>query len=69
MPRRFWAEMSTVQESRIHRHGRRQCPGIPVTVLGATRQDSNIQGIDEDVRISDLVSVTKILARTYLELL
>ncbi len=43
--------------------------GIPIAVLGATRQDSNIHGIDEHVRISDLVSVTKILARTYLELL
>ena len=43
--------------------------GIPVAVLGATRQDSNIHGIDEQVRISDLVSVTKILAHSYLELL
>jgi succinyl-diaminopimelate desuccinylase len=43
--------------------------GVPVAVLGTTRQDSNIHGIDEHVRISDLVSVTKILARTYLELL
>ena len=43
--------------------------GIPVVVLGTTRQDSNIHGIDEHVRINDLVSVTKILAHTYLELL
>ena len=43
--------------------------GIPVAVLGATRQDSNIHGIDEHVRINDLVSVTKILAHSYLELL
>ena len=43
--------------------------GIPTVVLGTTRQDSNIHGIDENVRINDLVSVTKILARTYLELL
>src|SRR6266571_910586 len=43
--------------------------GIPIAVLGATRQDSNIHGIDEHVRISDLVSVTKILAHTFLELL
>ena len=43
--------------------------GIPVAVLGTTRQDSNIHGIDEQVRINDLVSITKILARTYLELL
>jgi len=43
--------------------------GVPVVVLGATRQDSNIHGIDEHVRIADLVSVTKILAHTYLELL
>ena len=43
--------------------------GIPVTVLGACRQDSNIHGIDEHVRINDLVSVTKILTHTYLELL
>ena len=43
--------------------------GVPVAVLGTTRQDSNIHGIDEHVRINDLVSVTKILARTYLELL
>ncbi len=41
---------------------------IPVAVLGTSRQDSNIHGIDEHVRINDLVSVTKILARTYLEL-
>ena len=43
--------------------------GIPVAVLGATRQDSNIHGIDEHVRINDLVSVTKILTHSYLELL
>jgi succinyl-diaminopimelate desuccinylase len=43
--------------------------GIPVAVLGATRQESNIHGIDEHVRISDLISVTKILAHSYLELL
>jgi succinyl-diaminopimelate desuccinylase len=43
--------------------------GIPVAVLGAQRVDSNIHGIDEHVRINDLVSVTKILAHTYLELL
>jgi len=43
--------------------------GVPIVVLGATRQDSNIHGIDEHVRINDLVSVTKILARAFLELL
>jgi succinyl-diaminopimelate desuccinylase len=43
--------------------------GVPVVVLGTTRQDSNIHGIDEHVRINDLVSVTKILAHTFLELL
>lgn len=43
--------------------------GVPIVVLGATRHDSNIHGIDEHVRISDLVSVTKILAHTFLELL
>ena len=43
--------------------------GVPVAVLGATRQDSNIHGIDEHVRINDLVSVTKILSHTFLELL
>jgi succinyl-diaminopimelate desuccinylase len=43
--------------------------GIPVAVLGATREDSNIHGIDEHVRINDLVSVTKILTHSYLELL
>jgi succinyl-diaminopimelate desuccinylase len=43
--------------------------GVPVVVLGTTRQDSNIHGIDEQVRVNDLVSVTKILAHTYLELL
>jgi succinyl-diaminopimelate desuccinylase len=43
--------------------------GVPVAVLGTTRQDSNIHGIDEHVRINDLVSVTKILAYSYLELL
>ncbi len=42
--------------------------GIPVAVLGTSRQDSNIHGVDEHVRINDLVSVTKILAHTYLEL-
>ncbi len=42
--------------------------GIPVAVLGTSRQDRNIHGADEHVRINDLVSVTKILARTYLEL-
>jgi acetylornithine deacetylase/succinyl-diaminopimelate desuccinylase-like protein len=43
--------------------------GIPVAVLGATRQDSNIHGMDEHVRINDLVNVTKILTRSYIELL
>lgn len=43
--------------------------GIPVAVLGATRQDSNIHGIDEHVRINDLVSITKILTHSFLELL
>jgi succinyl-diaminopimelate desuccinylase len=43
--------------------------GVPIAVLGARRQDSNIHGIDEHVRINDLVSVTKILAHTFLELL
>jgi succinyl-diaminopimelate desuccinylase len=43
--------------------------GVPVVALGATRQDSNIHGIDEHVRVNDLISVTKILAHTYLELL
>jgi acetylornithine deacetylase/succinyl-diaminopimelate desuccinylase-like protein len=43
--------------------------GIPIAVLGAQRVDSNTHGIDEHVRISDLVSVTKILAYTFLELL
>ncbi len=43
--------------------------GIPVAVIGATRADSNIHGVDEHVRISDLVSVTKILAHSYMELL
>jgi len=43
--------------------------GIPVTVLGAARADSNIHGVDEHVRIGDLVSVTKILAHSYVELL
>jgi acetylornithine deacetylase/succinyl-diaminopimelate desuccinylase-like protein len=42
--------------------------GIPVTVLGASRNDSNVHGIDEHVRIRDLVSVTKVLAHSYLEL-
>lgn len=43
--------------------------GIPVAVIGATRLDSNIHGIDEHVRINDLTSITKILAHTFLELL
>jgi succinyl-diaminopimelate desuccinylase len=43
--------------------------GIPVAVIGATRHDSNIHGIDEHVRISDLVNITKILTHSYLELL
>ncbi len=42
--------------------------GIPVTALGATRQDSNIHGINEHVRVSDLVNVTKILVHSYLQL-
>ncbi|MBO0889250.1 ArgE/DapE family deacylase [Candidatus Bathyarchaeota archaeon] len=43
--------------------------GVPVVVHGTTREESNIHGIDENVRINDLVNVTKILAHTYLELL
>jgi succinyl-diaminopimelate desuccinylase len=43
--------------------------GIPVVILGATRSESNIHGINEHVRIDDLVSITKIMAQSYLELL
>jgi len=43
--------------------------GVPVAVLGTTRADSNIHGVDEHVRINDLVSVTKIFTHAYLELL
>ena len=43
--------------------------GIPIVVLGAQRMDSNTHGIDEHVRINDLVSVTKVIAHTFLELL
>jgi len=43
--------------------------GVPVAVIGAMRADSSIHGIDEHVKINDLVSVTKILAHSYLELL
>ncbi len=43
--------------------------GVPVAVLGTTRVDSNIHGIDEHVRVEDLVSITKIFAHSYLELL
>jgi succinyl-diaminopimelate desuccinylase len=43
--------------------------GIPVAILGATRADSNIHGINEHVRVDDLVSITKIMAQSYLELL
>ena len=43
--------------------------GIPVAILGATRAESNIHGINEHVRIDDLVSITKIMAQSYLELL
>jgi succinyl-diaminopimelate desuccinylase len=43
--------------------------GVPVATLGASRENSNIHGIDEHVRISDLVNITKIMARSYLELL
>lgn len=43
--------------------------GVPVAVLGTTRVDSNIHGIDEHVRVNDLVSITKVFAHSYLELL
>ena len=43
--------------------------GVPVAVIGPMRADSSIHGVDEHVRINDLVSVTKILAHSYLELL
>ncbi len=43
--------------------------GIPVAILGATRAESNIHGINEHVRVDDLVSITKIMAQSYLELL
>jgi succinyl-diaminopimelate desuccinylase len=43
--------------------------GVPVAVLGTTRSDSNIHGVDEHVRVNDLVSVAKIFAHSYLELL
>ncbi len=43
--------------------------GIPVAILGTTRADSNIHGVNEHVRISDMVSVTKIFAHCYIRLL
>ncbi len=43
--------------------------GIPVVILGASRSDSNIHGVNEHVRISDIVNVTKIFAHSYLDLL
>jgi len=43
--------------------------GIPVAIIGASRNDSRVHGVDEQVRIGDIVSVTKIFAHTYLELL
>jgi succinyl-diaminopimelate desuccinylase len=43
--------------------------GIPVAILGTVRSDSRIHGIDEQVRINDVVSVAKIFAHCYLELL
>ena len=43
--------------------------GIPVAILGTVRNDSRIHGVDERVRINDIVSVTKIFAHSYLELL
>ena len=43
--------------------------GIPVAIIGASRNDSRVHGVDEHVRINDIISVTKIFAHTYLELL
>ncbi len=43
--------------------------GVPVAILGTSRNDSRVHGVDEQVRINDLVSVAKIFAHTYLELL
>ena len=43
--------------------------GVPVAILGASRENSNIHGIDEHVRVNDLVSITKIMTHSYLELL
>jgi len=42
--------------------------GIPCAVLGVSREDSNIHGIDEHCRINDLVSITRILAHSIVEL-
>ncbi len=43
--------------------------GIPVAILGTTRADSNIHGTNEHVRMSDMVSITKIFAHCYIRLL
>ncbi|HZD12538.1 MAG TPA: M20/M25/M40 family metallo-hydrolase, partial [Candidatus Binatus sp.] len=43
--------------------------GIPVVIFGAARSDNNIHGINEHVRIDDLVKITKVMAQSYLELL
>jgi len=43
--------------------------GIPVAVLGTSRVESNVHGINERVRIRDVVSFTKIIEATTLKLL
>ncbi len=43
--------------------------GVPVAILGTSRSDSSVHGVDEHVRVNDLVAVTKIFTQSYLELL
>jgi succinyl-diaminopimelate desuccinylase len=43
--------------------------GIPTVCIGCGREDSNVHGVDENLRIEDANNLTKILVRCYVNLL
>lgn len=57
-----WGGLGCYDAAHVAKHN------IPVAVLGASRVDSNIHGINEQVRIEDLINLGRIIKETVLRL-
>ncbi|GAH21026.1 unnamed protein product, partial [marine sediment metagenome] len=57
-----WGGLGCYDAAHVAKHN------IPVAVLGASRVDSNIHGINEQVRIEDLINLGIIIKETVLRL-